>query len=587
MVRRPGLLGWIAVGLTAGFVVLASPTARGSGDDDKDRHPGIWSWDWLNRDPVIISASADVEAEHLTIRGLYFGRSAPHVRLAGEELTVLSSSPFEILAALPAGIEPGSYLLTVSQRFRPNRSVTFDVTVGAVGPQGPGGPQGPEGPPGLPGPQGLQGLPGPEGARGPVGPKGLSWRGAWGEAIQYKVDEAVSHEGSAWIAKKESVGVTPADGDVWSLLAARGLQGVDGPQGPIGPVGPQGVVGPPGTIGPQGLQGAVGPAGAQGPAGPQGPPGAGGSVPQDPIPANLDMFLRVDGLQGDSVIKGHEGWSDVAGYQHAVRMPTSPGSGGGGGAAGRPEHDDLVVLKATDGSSSGLSQKATKGEVIASIELEVCRRGGTGPECFLRIELTNAHVTSYSQSANLIERLSFDYEAIKWTYHAYDPKGGKGGTSEGTWNLAKSKWSSGGGSMGGNEAIGYGQGDGASFLEIRSQDIHGEATFKGMDHPIGLSAFARTLSVTGMSGSGQPGRTEWGTETTKGTDIATLQLIESLHIGEPHDVTLRFGCIDTGAGAGTCPHSIEIKHALVEEISYGASQVERVTWVEPDAGGKI
>jgi type VI secretion system Hcp family effector len=582
MARLLGFPGWLAIGLTAALVALASPTARGSGDDEKNE-PAGWPAGWQNRDPVIISASADLEAEQLTIRGLYFGRFTPHVTLAGKELAVLSSSPFEILTALPAELEPGSYLLTVCQRHRSKRSEPFEVTIGGVGPPGPTGPQGPEGQPGLPGPQGLQGLPGPEGARGPIGPKGLIWRGAWDAAVQYQVDEAVSHEGSAWMAKQESVGVTPAEGDVWSLLAARGLQGVDGPQGPIGPVGPigpEGPIGPAGPIGPQGPQGAVGPAGAQGPAGPEGPPGSGGSVPEDPIPANLDMFLRVDGLQGDSVAKGHERWSDVAGYQHAMRRLGS--SGTGGGASGRVEHDDLVVLKATDGSSAGLSQKATNGEVIARLELDACHRGGKEQVCFLRIELTNAHVTGYSQSANLIERLSFDYEAIKWTFRAVDATGKGGNEAEGTWDLRANKWS-GGGSLSG-DAIGFGQGDGTSFLVIRNQDIHGEATFAKERDLVGLSAFKRTLSG---AETGRATSMAWETQTTKGTDIATLSLIESLHRGTTHDVTLRFGCSDTGAGAGTCPHSIEIKDAKVEEISYGASQVERVQWVEPGSAGKV
>jgi type VI secretion system Hcp family effector len=567
MARRLGVPGWLAIGLSAGFVVLASPTARGSGDDEK-ASPAGWRGGWQNRDPVIISASADVEAERLTIRGLYFGRSAPHVTLAGTELTVLSSSPFEILAALPPELEPGSYLLTVRQRHRDKRSETFDVTIGAIGPPGPTGPQGPEGQPGLPGPQGLQGLPGPEGARGP---KGLSWRGAWGAGVQYSVDEAVSHEGSAWMAKQASVNVTPAEGDVWSLLASRGLQGVDGLQGPVGPVGPQGAVGPAGPIGPAGPQGAVGSAGPAGPPGPQGPPGPGGSAGGDPIPAGLQMFLRVETLRGDSTDPKHKDWSDVAGYEHAVRY--SEGALGGGGGAAKPQHDDLVVLKLADQSSAGLHQRVRNQTVIPSIELEVCRPGNREQECFLRIELTNAHAASFSQtqSAGLVERLSFNYEAIRWVFRAFDADGQGRGEGEGAWNLRSSTWSGISSVSGG--AIGYGQGAGASFLEVRSPTIPGEATFGSLHDVIGLSEFTQGLSAT------DAGKLDYSrTGMTKGTDIATLSLIESLHKGTRHSVTLRFGCGPTGPGGGTCPHSIEMSQAQAWELSYGASQVERVEW---------
>jgi hypothetical protein len=311
MARRLGVSAWLAIGLGAAFTVPASPTVRGSGDDEEASAAG-WHRDSQNRDPVIVSAFADTEAERLTIRGLYFGRSTPRVTLGGDELTVLNSSTFQILAALPPEIEPGSYLLTVCQCHRGKRSSTFYLTIGAIGPPGPTGPQGPEGQQGLPGPQGLQGPTGPEGARGPTGPKGLSWRGPWDAAAQYRLDEAVSHAGSAWMAKQENVGVIPAEGAVWSLLASRGLQGVDGPQGPIGPqgptgpqgpAGPEGAMGPVGPMGPAGPQGAVGPTGPQGPAGPpgpQGPPGTGGST-GDPIhrltaaPPWIDFGIVVPG----------------------------------------------------------------------------------------------------------------------------------------------------------------------------------------------------------------------------------------------------------------------------------------------------
>jgi type VI secretion system Hcp family effector len=583
MAQRLGRLSWLAIGLTAGLVALASPTARGSGDDEKNE-PAGWQWGWQNRDPVIISASADLEAEQLTIRGLYFGRATPHVTLAGKELAVLSSSPFEILAGLPPGIEPGSYLLTVCQRHRSKRSEPFEVTIGAAGPPGPAGPQGPEGQPGLPGPQGLQGLPGPEGPRGPVGPKGLSWRGAWDAGVQYSVDEAVSHEGSAWMAKKENVGVTPAEGAEWSLLAARGLQGVDGPQGPVGPVGPQGpvgpigpegAVGPVGPIGPVGPQGAAGSAGPAGPPGPQGPPGTGGSAGDDPIPTNLQMFLRVEGADGDSTDANHRNWSDVAGYQHAVRMPRSLGGGGGPGG---PEHDDLLVLKPADRSSSILLQRATAGEVLREVDLEICRSGirAQEQECFLRIQLTNARITGYLQGADLLDRLSFNYDAIKWTYRAFEADGRVAGEAEGSWSFGARRWL--GGGFGSHGAVGYGQGNGTTFLEIRNPEIRGEATFANLPEPVGLSAFTRNLSATQRSTGAV---LAWATETTKGTDKATVRLLGSLHEGADHLVILRSGCSNAGPDAGTCAQSVQFQRAAVMEISYGASQVERVQWWEP------
>ena len=154
MTRHSLLAGRAALGLIAALALLSPAAAH----DREDRGK-----------LVISSAVADANVELLTIRGVNFGGARPRVTLAGEALSVMSSGPFEILAALPAGLEPGSYRLTVSRGRGEGRSDTFDVTIGAAGAPGPPGPEGPEGPPGLPGPQGP---PGPRGLPGPAGPAG-------------------------------------------------------------------------------------------------------------------------------------------------------------------------------------------------------------------------------------------------------------------------------------------------------------------------------------------------------------------------------------------------------------------------------
>ena len=174
--------------------------------------------------------------------------------------------------------------------------------IGAAGPQGaqgdrgPAGPQalqgdaGPIGPSGPQGPQGAMGAQGPLGLQGPQGAPGLAWRGVWSSAVVYAPSDAVSSDGSSYVAILPNTNVAPPSVD-WLLLAAKGdagaqgAQGPMGPQGDLGPLGPQGPqgdagaqgpVGPQGAFGPMGLQGLKGDAGAQGPIGPQGaqgPPG--------------------------------------------------------------------------------------------------------------------------------------------------------------------------------------------------------------------------------------------------------------------------------------------------------------------------
>ncbi len=134
---------------------------------------------------------------------------------------------------------------------------------GGVGPQGPAGPTGPTGATGAQGPMGLTGATGPAGATGATGPQGLqgnsggstTWLGAWSSSTTYVLDDAISFEGSSYIAVATSTNVIPGNTDYWQLLAQVGAQG---------PTGPQGTTGATGATGPQGVAGATGATGAAG-----------------------------------------------------------------------------------------------------------------------------------------------------------------------------------------------------------------------------------------------------------------------------------------------------------------------------------
>jgi len=94
--------------------------------------------------PTIVSAIVNSATKQITITGTSLtATGAPVVKLDSATLTLVSSSSSQIVANLPAGLAAGTYRLTVN-----NGSGTlgvFDVTNGAVGPQGPAGPQVPSG----------------------------------------------------------------------------------------------------------------------------------------------------------------------------------------------------------------------------------------------------------------------------------------------------------------------------------------------------------------------------------------------------------------------------------------------------------
>ena len=156
--------------------------------------------------------TADSDGTRLFVSGRDFGAAAtPSVTLGGTPLLVESYSPNAIVARLPSPPpRPGSYALAIRchalRGDKPfddwDRTATFVVTLGAVGPMGPQGERGPKGDTGATGPMGLSG---PKGDAGATGATGL--QGPKGET---------------------------------------GATGAQGPKGDAGPRGPQGEQGPPG-----------------------------------------------------------------------------------------------------------------------------------------------------------------------------------------------------------------------------------------------------------------------------------------------------------------------------------------------------
>jgi Collagen triple helix repeat (20 copies) len=166
--------------------------------------------------PIITEAFADVSAGEVEINGTNFGTN-PDVEL-GEFglLNITLATDSKIIADLPVGILAGDYLLKV---FRPEgndddddddedgddddddggnsskRTVKYDLTVGAVGPQGPQGNPGPVGETGPQGPQGdpgPQGPPGPQGVPGPQGPQGEPGSSQPGSLAVYTVSDSIA-----------------------------------------------------------------------------------------------------------------------------------------------------------------------------------------------------------------------------------------------------------------------------------------------------------------------------------------------------------------------------------------------------------
>jgi hypothetical protein len=185
------------------------------------------------------------------------------------------------------------------------------------------------------GADGADGIQGPPGVPGPAGQKGANWQGPWQAGVSYAVDDIVTDNGSAFICIQATTGLEdPANPAYWSLLAARGDNGMDGAAGPQGPAGADGAAGP------QGPQGDPGP---QGPAGPAGLAGADGAVgPQGP--AGADGAAGPQGAQGDPGPQGPAGQGGLFVTDGNGENMGALVESGMSGSFGSPDPDTLWLL---------------------------------------------------------------------------------------------------------------------------------------------------------------------------------------------------------------------------------------------------
>ena len=79
----------------------------------------------------------------------------------------------------------------------------------------------------MAGTNGAAGVNGAAGPQGPQGIPGLNWAGAWSVSNPYMKGDAVSHNGSSYIATLANYQSEPAaTNPSWNLLAAAGLEGL-------------------------------------------------------------------------------------------------------------------------------------------------------------------------------------------------------------------------------------------------------------------------------------------------------------------------------------------------------------------------
>jgi type VI secretion system secreted protein Hcp len=154
----------------------------------------------------------------------------------------------------------------------------------------------------------------------------------------------------------------------------------------------------------------------------------------------VDMFIEIDGVNGDSKIKSNaidiESWSFGA-------TQTSTGHRSTGSGAGKVNIQDVHIMKMADKASATLLLKCCKGDHIKKAKI-ICRKAGGSAVEYYTIEMEDVLITSVqttgSNGADVIsESLSLNFGAFKLVYTDQKADGSKGSPVECGWNITENK----------------------------------------------------------------------------------------------------------------------------------------------------
>jgi len=140
--------------------------------------------------------------------------------------------------------------------------------------------------------------------------------------------------------------------------------------------------------------------------------------------AAVDMFLKIDGVVGESVDAKHKGEIDVLAWSWGESTGTARTARG---AVAVACIQDLSVTKFVDSSSPALIMDTMIGTVVPTAVL-VMRKAGESQFEFLRFTMKNVTIASYQTGGSggedrLTENVVLHFESLSGEYQKQGPDG--------------------------------------------------------------------------------------------------------------------------------------------------------------------
>jgi type VI secretion system secreted protein Hcp len=158
--------------------------------------------------------------------------------------------------------------------------------------------------------------------------------------------------------------------------------------------------------------------------------------------AQSDMFLKIEGIEGESADHKHKGEIDLLSWSWGQSNSGTMHTGGGGGA-GKVAMNDFHFTMHINKATPKLAEKCAIGEHIKKATL-TCRKAGTDPQPYLTVTFTDLLVSSYQTggqegSTLPIESVSLNFAKIEFEYKEQKVDGTLGGAVKMGYDLKANK----------------------------------------------------------------------------------------------------------------------------------------------------
>jgi type VI secretion system secreted protein Hcp len=148
--------------------------------------------------------------------------------------------------------------------------------------------------------------------------------------------------------------------------------------------------------------------------------------------ANVDYFLKIDGIDGESADQKHKNEIDVESWSWGATNAGTHSAGGGGGA-GRVSMQDFHFVMKVNKATPKLMLACATGQHIKKAVLN-CRKAGGKQEEYLSVTMSDLLVSSYQTGGSAggdvvpTDQISLNFSKIEFDYKEQKPDGSMGGS---------------------------------------------------------------------------------------------------------------------------------------------------------------